>query len=120
MPTAGGKTPRTRSRDLEAAAKAARSAAPLPPARESQGPPPYRMEVRSGAPRGGRSSAKVPRKTFRKDVDSNQPLQFIMRRRHFLTLSAATVGGALVYTLGRRPYRVHAQSKPFRVPLRFF
>ena len=43
-----------------------------------------------------------------------------MRRRHFLTLSASTVGGLLVYTLDRRPYRVHAQSKSIRVPLRFF
>ena len=43
-----------------------------------------------------------------------------MRRRHFLTLSASTVGGLLVYTLDRRPYRVHAQAKPIRVPLRFF
>ncbi len=44
-----------------------------------------------------------------------------MRRRHFLTLTASSVGGLLVYTLDRRPYRVQAQSsKPIRVPLRFF
>ena len=43
-----------------------------------------------------------------------------MRRRHFLTLSASAVGGLLVYTLDRRPYRVHAQAKSIRVPLRFF
>lgn len=45
-----------------------------------------------------------------------------MRRREFLTLSTATVGGTLVYTLDRRPERVvHAQSAPsVRVPLRFF
>src|SRR5260370_34879309 len=43
-----------------------------------------------------------------------------MRRRHFLTISATTVGGLLVYTLDRRPYRVQAQAKPIRVPLRFF
>ena len=43
-----------------------------------------------------------------------------MRRRHFLTVSASSVGGALVYTLDRKPRRVHAQDKTLRVPLRFF
>jgi gluconate 2-dehydrogenase gamma chain len=43
-----------------------------------------------------------------------------MRRRHFLTLSATSVGGALVYTLDRRPVRVHAQEKSLKIPLRFF
>jgi gluconate 2-dehydrogenase gamma chain len=45
-----------------------------------------------------------------------------MRRRHFLTLSAAAVGGTLVYTLDRQPHRrVQAQSaQSVRVPLRFF
>lgn len=43
-----------------------------------------------------------------------------MRRRHFLTISAATVGGALVYRLDRTPERVAAQSGVIRVPLRFF
>jgi gluconate 2-dehydrogenase gamma chain len=43
-----------------------------------------------------------------------------MRRRHFLTLSAASVGGALVYRLDRTPERVAAQSGAIRVPLRFF
>jgi len=45
-----------------------------------------------------------------------------MRRRHFLTLSATAVGGLLVYTLDRRPVRVHAQQqdRKIRVPLRFF
>jgi gluconate 2-dehydrogenase gamma chain len=45
-----------------------------------------------------------------------------MRRRHFLTISAAAVGGTLVYTLDRRPERqVRAQSgSRLRVPLRFF
>ncbi len=43
-----------------------------------------------------------------------------MRRRHFLTLTASTLGGVLIYTLDRRPIRVHAQEKPVKVPLRFF
>jgi gluconate 2-dehydrogenase gamma chain len=43
-----------------------------------------------------------------------------MRRRHFLTLSASTIGGVLVYTADRRPQRVHAQEKTLKVPLRFF
>jgi len=44
-----------------------------------------------------------------------------MRRRHFLTLSASSVGGILIYTLDRTPVRVHAQTeKKIRVPLRFF
>ena len=45
----------------------------------------------------------------------------MMRRRHFLTFSATTVGGLLVFTLDRKPMRVHAQSPAsVRVPLRFF
>jgi gluconate 2-dehydrogenase gamma chain len=43
-----------------------------------------------------------------------------MRRRHFLTLSASTVGGLLVYSLDRTPSRVHAQEGTLRVPLKFF
>jgi gluconate 2-dehydrogenase gamma chain len=44
-----------------------------------------------------------------------------MRRRHFLTFSATAVGGLLVFTLDRKPVRVHAQSdRKVRVPLRFF
>ena len=43
-----------------------------------------------------------------------------MRRRHFLTLSASSVGGALIYTLHREPVRVHAQDKTLKIPLRFF
>ncbi len=43
-----------------------------------------------------------------------------MRRRQFLTLSAGTLGGLLVYTLERKPTRVRAQGKTVRVPLRFF
>src|SRR5260370_35083585 len=43
-----------------------------------------------------------------------------MGARHFLTVSDSTIGGALVYTLDRRPTRVHAQEKTLKVPLRFF
>ena len=41
-------------------------------------------------------------------------------RRRFLTLSATTVGGLLVYTLDRKPLRVHAQESQLKIPLRFF
>jgi len=41
-------------------------------------------------------------------------------RRHFLNLSATTLGGLLVYTLDRRPFRVHAQAGTLKLPLRFF
>lgn len=43
-----------------------------------------------------------------------------MRRRHFLTLSAATLGGAIVYTLDRKAELLASQQKPLRIPLRFF
>ena len=65
-----------------------------------------------------------------------------MRRRHFLVLSAASVGGVLVYSLDRKVSRLSAQDKPgqakpvsdksggkpdksvqpktLRIPLRFF
>jgi gluconate 2-dehydrogenase gamma chain len=43
-----------------------------------------------------------------------------MRRRHFLTLSAATLGGVLVYSLDRKATLLGAQHKSVRVPLRFF
>ncbi len=50
-----------------------------------------------------------------------------MRRRHFLTLSAGSLGGLLVYTLDRKPIWVHAQDqdkaaseKVVEVALRFF
>jgi gluconate 2-dehydrogenase gamma chain len=47
-----------------------------------------------------------------------------MQRREFLVLSAASVGGVLVYTLDRQMTRVSAQAAPsaqsIRVPLRFF
>ena len=41
-------------------------------------------------------------------------------RRHFLTFSATTLGGLLVYTLDRKPSRVHAQAGTIKLPLRFF
>jgi len=41
-------------------------------------------------------------------------------RRHFLTLSSTALGGLLVYSLDRRPSRVHAQAGAVKVPLRFF
>jgi gluconate 2-dehydrogenase gamma chain len=44
-----------------------------------------------------------------------------MRRRDFLTLSAANIGGALVYSLDRKAFRLSAQAGPsIRIPLRFF
>ena len=43
-----------------------------------------------------------------------------MRRRHFLTLSAATLGGVLVYSLDRKATLLAGQHNPVRVPLRFF
>ena len=44
-----------------------------------------------------------------------------MRRREFLTLSAASIGGVLVYSLDRQVSRVSAQTnQSIRVPLRFF
>ena len=42
-----------------------------------------------------------------------------MRRRHFLTLSAATLGGVLVYSLDRKASLLSAQHRPVRIPLRF-
>src|SRR6266705_4126538 len=43
-----------------------------------------------------------------------------MRRRHFLILSAATLGGVLVYSLDRKPSLFASAQKPIRIPLRFF
>ena len=43
-----------------------------------------------------------------------------MRRRHFLTLSVATLGGVLVYSLDRKASLLASQRKSLRVPLRFF
>jgi len=45
----------------------------------------------------------------------------VMRRREFLTLSAASVGGVLVYSLDREVFRFSAQTnQSVRIPLRFF
>ena len=44
-----------------------------------------------------------------------------MRRREFLTLSLASIGGVLVYSLDREAFRLSAQTDQFiRIPLRFF
>ena len=46
-----------------------------------------------------------------------------MRRRQFLVLSAASIGGVLVYSLDRRVSRLFAQEKStqtLKIPLRFF
>ena len=46
-----------------------------------------------------------------------------MRRRQFLVLSVASIGGVLVYSLDRKAHLLAAQDKSpqsIRVPLRFF
>jgi len=43
-----------------------------------------------------------------------------MQRRHFLVLSAASIGGVLVYSLDRTAFRLAAEDRPIRIPLRFF
>lgn len=43
-----------------------------------------------------------------------------MRRRHFLTLSASTLGGVLVYSLDRNSLRLTSPQRQIRVQLRFF
>jgi hypothetical protein len=46
-----------------------------------------------------------------------------MQRRQFLILSAASIGGVLVYSLDRRASRLFAQEKStqtLKIPLRFF
>ena len=43
-----------------------------------------------------------------------------MKRREFLTIPAAAVGGTLLYTLAGEPFRLQAQSGNVKVPLRFF
>ena len=44
-----------------------------------------------------------------------------MRRRHFITLSGAALGGVLVYGFDRKPTVIHPKpEQKIRVPLRFF
>lgn len=43
-----------------------------------------------------------------------------MKRREFITLPAKSLGGVLLYTLAREPFRLQAQEGTVRVPLRFF
>jgi gluconate 2-dehydrogenase gamma chain len=43
-----------------------------------------------------------------------------MKRREFITLPAKSMGGMLLYTLAREPFRVQAQEGTVRLPLRFF
>src|SRR5215475_14621619 len=44
-----------------------------------------------------------------------------MRRRAFLTLSAASIGGVIVYSLDRSSHRVRADAnQTVHIPLRFF
>ena len=43
-----------------------------------------------------------------------------MKRREFLTLPAAAIGGSLLYTLAGEPIRIQAQNGTVKVPLRFF
>jgi gluconate 2-dehydrogenase gamma chain len=43
-----------------------------------------------------------------------------MRRREFITIPAGGLGGLLLYTLRREPFRVEAQDGGVRVALRFF
>jgi gluconate 2-dehydrogenase gamma chain len=42
-----------------------------------------------------------------------------MRRREFLTIPAAAMGGTLLYTLAGEPVRLQAQDATVKVPLRF-
>jgi gluconate 2-dehydrogenase gamma chain len=43
-----------------------------------------------------------------------------MKRRQFLTVSAASVGGLLVYSLDGKAFRLSTDDKSVRIPLRFF
>ena len=43
-----------------------------------------------------------------------------MKRREFLTVPAAAIGGTLLYTLTGEPMRLQAQDGTVKVPLRFF
>lgn len=43
-----------------------------------------------------------------------------MKRREFLSIPAAALGGTLLYTLAGEPFRLQAQNGQVNVPLRFF
>ena len=43
-----------------------------------------------------------------------------MKRRQFLVLSVASIGGVLVYSLDRTALRLSAEDRAIRIPLRFF
>lgn len=43
-----------------------------------------------------------------------------MKRREFLAIPAAALGGTLLYTLAGEPFRLQAQNGKVQVPLRFF
>src|SRR5712692_10633359 len=43
-----------------------------------------------------------------------------MKRREFLTVPAAAIGGTLLYTLAGEPVRLQAQNGTVKVPLRVF
>lgn len=43
-----------------------------------------------------------------------------MKRREFLTIPAGALGGTLLYTLAKEPFRLEAQDGHVKVPLRFF
>ena len=43
-----------------------------------------------------------------------------MKRREFLTVPAAAMGGTLLYTLAGKPLRLQAQDGTVKLPLRFF
>ena len=43
-----------------------------------------------------------------------------MKRREFLSIPTAALGGTLLYTLAGEPFRLQAQNGQVKVPLRFF
>ena len=43
-----------------------------------------------------------------------------MKRREFLSIPQQALGGVLLYTLAREPFRLQAQEGTVKVPLRFF
>jgi gluconate 2-dehydrogenase gamma chain len=43
-----------------------------------------------------------------------------MKRREFLTIPASALGGTLLYTLAREPFRLQAQDGNVKIQLRFF